>query len=108
MRSIISRFQSGGGQSTFQEGGRTGIQSRDIITWHQKFKIFKTFIFSWETNKTPLTMFPPFSFLLYPFTLDPNGQFVEALGRQHTPEEAAKIINAHIGDWDGQPLKKAL
>lgn len=39
--------------------------------------------------------------------LDPDGNFVEALGRQHTPEEAAKVINAHIGDWSGQ-LKKSV
>jgi len=30
--------------------------------------------------------------------LDPDGEFVEALGRQHSPEAAAKVISAHIGD----------
>lgn len=37
--------------------------------------------------------------------LDPEGDFVEALGKQHTSEQAAKIINDHIGDWKG-PLKR--
>jgi len=36
--------------------------------------------------------------------IDPDGNFVEALGRQHTAEQAAKIINAHMGDWI-TPLK---
>jgi protein SCO1/2 len=32
---------------------------------------------------------------------DPDGDFVEAIGRQHTSEQAAKIINDHVGDWKG-------
>lgn len=30
---------------------------------------------------------------------DPDGDFVECLGRQHTPESAAKIIKEHMSDW---------
>lgn len=37
--------------------------------------------------------------------LDPEGDFVEALGKQHTSEQAAKIIGDHVGDWKG-PLKR--
>lgn len=37
--------------------------------------------------------------------LDPEGDFVEALGKQHTSEQAAKIISDHVGDWKG-PLKR--
>ena len=31
--------------------------------------------------------------------MDPEGDFVEAIGRQHSPEQAAGLIRAHIGDW---------
>ncbi|PWW71873.1 SCO1 protein [Tuber magnatum] len=36
---------------------------------------------------------------IYFYLMDPEGDFVEALGRQHTPEQAAKIISDHIKDW---------
>lgn len=32
---------------------------------------------------------------------DPEGDFVEALGRQHTPQEAADLIIKYIKDWKG-------
>jgi len=32
---------------------------------------------------------------------DPEGDFIEVVGRQHTANQGAKIINDHIGDWDG-------
>ncbi|KAI5801459.1 cytochrome c oxidase-like protein [Peziza echinospora] len=35
---------------------------------------------------------------IYFYLMDPDGEFVEALGRQHSPEAAAKVISAHIGD----------
>ncbi len=36
---------------------------------------------------------------------DPDGDFVECLGRQHTPESAAKIIREHMSDWrDGKKV----
>ncbi|KAK4237385.1 SCO1/SenC-domain-containing protein [Achaetomium macrosporum] len=41
---------------------------------------------------------------IYFYLMDPEGDFVEALGRQHSPEQAAKIILDHIKDWKG-PLK---
>ncbi|KAG7008751.1 protein sco1 [Physcia stellaris] len=31
----------------------------------------------------------------------PDGDFVEAIGRQHSPEAAARIIKEHMGDWKG-------
>ena len=37
--------------------------------------------------------------------LDPEGDFVEALGRQHNPASAAAIIGDHIRDWK-KPLRK--
>jgi len=33
--------------------------------------------------------------------IDPEGDFIEVVGRQHTANQGAKIINDHIGDWDG-------
>ena len=40
--------------------------------------------------------------------LDPEGDFVECIGRQDTPESATKLIMEHINDWkrEGKPLKK--
>lgn len=36
---------------------------------------------------------------IYFYLMDPDGDFVEAIGRQHSPEQAARIITSHIGDW---------
>ncbi|KAH9208740.1 SCO1/SenC-domain-containing protein [Leptodontidium sp. 2 PMI_412] len=36
---------------------------------------------------------------IYFYLMDPEGDFVEAIGRQHSPEQAAEIILAHVGDW---------
>lgn len=38
---------------------------------------------------------------IYFYLMDPEGDFVEALGRQHSPEQAAKIILDHMKDWKG-------
>jgi len=38
---------------------------------------------------------------IYFYLIDPEGDFVEALGRQHTPEQAANIIGQHVKDWKG-------
>jgi hypothetical protein len=37
--------------------------------------------------------------------IDPEGDFVEAIGRNFTVEQASKVINDHIADWRG-PIKK--
>ena len=37
---------------------------------------------------------------------DPEGDFIEAIGRQHSPETAARIIKEHMGDWKGGVKKK--
>ena len=39
-------------------------------------------------------------------TTDPEGDFVEAIGRQHSAERAATIITEHMGDWRGAVKKK--
>ena len=33
---------------------------------------------------------------------DPEGDFVEAIGRQFSADEAARVIVDHIGDWKGK------
>lgn len=38
---------------------------------------------------------------IYFYLMDPEGDFVEALGRQHSPDQAAKIILEHIADNNG-------
>lgn len=39
---------------------------------------------------------------IYFYLMDPEGDFVEALGRQHSPEQAAKLILDHMKDWRGE------
>lgn len=39
---------------------------------------------------------------IYFYLMDPEGDFVEALGRQHSPQHAAEIILDHMKDWKGQ------
>jgi protein SCO1/2 len=36
---------------------------------------------------------------------DPEGDFVEAIGRNFTADQAARVISDHIKDWE-KPLKK--
>ena len=33
---------------------------------------------------------------------DPEGDFVEAIGRNFTVDAASKVINDHIADWRGK------
>ncbi|KAK1758629.1 protein sco1 [Echria macrotheca] len=40
---------------------------------------------------------------IYFYLMDPEGDFVEALGRQHSPDQAAKVILAHMKEWKGLP-----
>ncbi|KAI1329980.1 SCO1 protein [Xylariaceae sp. FL0255] len=43
---------------------------------------------------------------IYFYLMDPEGDFVEALGRQHSPSEAAKLILDHVKDWRGGLSKR--
>jgi protein SCO1/2 len=36
---------------------------------------------------------------------DPEGDFVEAIGRNFSAEQAAKVIRDHVNDWTG-PLDR--
>ena len=49
---------------------------------------------------------------IYFYVMDPEGDFVECIGRQNTAEDGAAIIAQHIKDWkregkkiDQSPLK---
>lgn len=39
---------------------------------------------------------------IYFYLMDPDGDFVEAIGRNFTVNAAAKVINDHIADWKGK------
>lgn len=39
---------------------------------------------------------------IYFYLMDPEGDFVEALGRQHSPQEGAEVITGHIKNWKGE------
>lgn len=39
---------------------------------------------------------------IYFYLMDPDGDFVEAIGRQHSPIRAAEIILGHVSDWRGK------
>ncbi|KAK0254944.1 hypothetical protein B0A54_11941 [Friedmanniomyces endolithicus] len=39
---------------------------------------------------------------IYFYLMDPEGDFVEAIGRNFTVDAAAKVINDHIADWKGK------
>ncbi|MCJ1274257.1 Cu-binding protein [Puttea exsequens] len=41
---------------------------------------------------------------IYFYLMDPDGDFVEAIGRQHSAEAAARIIVDHINDWKGEKM----
>lgn len=43
---------------------------------------------------------------IYFYLMDPDGDFVECVGRQDTPDSATRLIMAHINDWkrEGKPL----
>lgn len=42
---------------------------------------------------------------IYFYLMDPEGDFVEAIGRQHTAEQAATLITGHMKDWKGAVVK---
>ncbi|KAH7381622.1 SCO1/SenC-domain-containing protein [Pyrenochaeta sp. MPI-SDFR-AT-0127] len=42
---------------------------------------------------------------IYFYLMDPEGDFVEAIGRNFTADQAAKVITDHIKDWE-KPLKR--
>ncbi|KAI9808605.1 MAG: hypothetical protein M1825_003755 [Sarcosagium campestre] len=72
-------------------------------TWEQVKAVCKAYRVYFST---PPNVKPGQDYLvdhsIYFYLMDPEGDFVEAIGRQHTAEQAASIISDHIGDWKGK------
>jgi protein SCO1/2 len=45
---------------------------------------------------------------IYFYVMDPEGDFVECIGRQDTPESAAGIVLQHIKDWRKDKTKQPI
>jgi len=71
-------------------------------TWEQVKAVCKAYRVYFST---PPNVKPGQDYLvdhsIYFYLMDPEGDFVEAIGRQHSPQAAAKIILDHMGDWKG-------
>ncbi|KAI9848349.1 MAG: Cu-binding protein [Thelocarpon superellum] len=72
-------------------------------TWDQVKAVCKAYRVYFST---PPTLKPGQDYLvdhsIYFYLMDPQGDFVEAIGRQYSAERAADIISSHIGDWKGE------
>jgi protein SCO1/2 len=75
-------------------------------TWEQVKNVCKKYRVYFST---PQGVKPGMDYLvdhsIYFYLMDPEGDFVEAIGRQHSPKEAANIILGHVRDWK-QPFRK--
>ena len=71
-------------------------------TWEQIKDVCKRYRVYFST---PQGVKPGMDYLvdhsIYFYLMDPEGDFVEAIGRQHSAEVAARIIVEHMGDWKG-------
>lgn len=71
-------------------------------TWEQIKDICKKYRVYFST---PQGVKPGMDYLvdhsIYFYLMDPEGDFVEAIGRQHSPQEAARIMLEHISDYRG-------
>ena len=71
-------------------------------TWDQVKDVCKKYRVYFST---PPNVKPGMDYLvdhsIYFYLMDPEGDFVEAIGRQHSAEGAAKIIVEHMSDWKG-------
>ncbi|THV63808.1 SCO1 protein [Aureobasidium pullulans] len=60
---------------------------------------------------TPQNVLPGQDYLvdhsIYFYLMDPEGDFVEAIGRNFTVEQASRVINDHVADWKGKIDKSA-
>ena len=45
---------------------------------------------------------------IYFYLMNPDGEFVEALGRQHSPTAGAELILKHMNDWDWKKTRAEL
>ncbi|MCJ1473485.1 Cu-binding protein [Lambiella insularis] len=69
-------------------------------TWEQVKAVCKMYRVYFST---PQGVKPGMDYLvdhsIYFYLMDPEGDFVEAIGRTHSAEKAAKIISEHMSDW---------
>ncbi|EGP82790.1 uncharacterized protein MYCGRDRAFT_77698 [Zymoseptoria tritici IPO323] len=74
-----------------------------VGTWEQVKEVCKAYRVYFST---PPDVKPGQDYLvdhsIYFYLMDPEGDFVEAIGRNFTVEAAAKVINDHIADWKGK------
>nr|OQO27080.1 hypothetical protein B0A51_08336 [Rachicladosporium sp. CCFEE 5018] len=72
-------------------------------TWQQVKDVCKAYRVYFST---PADVKPGQDYLvdhsIYFYLMDPDGDFVEAIGRNFTVSAAAKVINDHIADWKGK------
>lgn len=75
-------------------------------TWEQIRQVCKAYRVYFST---PEGVKPGMDYLvdhsIYFYLMDPEGDFIEAIGRQHSAEKASRIIKEHMSDWkDGKKL----
>ncbi|KAI9719199.1 MAG: Cu-binding protein [Chrysothrix sp. TS-e1954] len=79
---------------------------KDIIgltgTWEQVKDVCKKYRVYFST---PPHVKPGQDYLvdhsIYFYLMDPDGEFIEVIGREHSANRGAKVITDHIGDWEG-------
>ncbi|KAJ9609126.1 Cu-binding protein [Cladophialophora chaetospira] len=72
-----------------------------VGTWQQTKDVCKQYrvYFSTPPELTPGEEDYLVDHSIYFYVMDPEGDFVECIGRQDTPESAAGIVLQHIKDW---------
>ncbi|MCJ1245603.1 Cu-binding protein [Trapelia coarctata] len=72
-------------------------------TWEQIKAVCKLYRVYFST---PQGVKPGMDYLvdhsIYFYLMDPEGDFIEAIGRTHSAEKAARIISEHMSDWKGR------
>ncbi len=72
-----------------------------VGTWQQTKEVCKQYrvYFSTPSELKPGEEDYLVDHSIYFYVMDPEGDFVECIGRQDTPESAAAIVLDHIKDW---------
>ena len=97
MQSLSGIFQHTRG-SPARNGLLGGSQHLFLLNGYVLFVFLFVLIFGGARKKAGLDLLNS-----HETGLDPEGDFVEAIGRQHSAEKAASIIKAHMSDWkDGR------
>lgn len=76
-------------------------------SWEQIKHVCKQYrvYFSTPPNLTPGEEDYLVDHSIYFYVMDPEGDFVECIGRQDTPESAAGIVLEHVRDWEKEGKK---